>query len=210
MANVTITVLGDLRYRVRRIEGVNWSSIGRKAFSLGHTLETIAVTRQCVVRMNRTGRVEGRKDIPDSLWKRILASIPIPCVDIIIHRGFNDDVRVLLGYRKIYPYNDCWALPGGRIIKGESLRDTADRQMTEIGLRPSSDYDLVGVYPVNFSRRSDVSICLSTCVTSRQEPRPTKELARYAWRQFNDLPMHLGSNYRRMLNDFKDNHYQVE
>ena len=195
---------------MKKTGGINWSSVDRKAFSLGHTIETIAVTRQCVVRMNRTGRVKGRKDIPDSLWKRILASIPIPCVDIIVHRGFNDDVRVLLGYRKIYPYNKCWALPGGRIIKGESLRDTADRQMTEIGLRPSSNYDLVGVYPVNFSRRSDVSICLSTCVTPRQEPQPTKELARYAWRQFNDLPMHLGSNYRRMLNDFKDNHYQVE
>lgn len=160
--------------------------------------------------MNRKGRVKRRKDIPDSLWKRILASTPIPCVDIIIHKRFNDDVRVLLGYRKIYPYNDCWALPGGRIIKGESLRDTADRQMTEIGLRPSSDYDLVGVYPVNFSRRSDVSICLSTRAAFRQEPRPTKELARYTWRQLNDLPTRLGSNYRRMLKDFKDNHYQVE
>jgi ADP-ribose pyrophosphatase YjhB (NUDIX family) len=207
---VAITVLGDLRCRMKKTRGINWSSIGRKAFSLGHTLETIAIKRRCVVRMNRTGRVKGRKDISDSLWKRILASIPIPCVDIIIHRGFNDGVRVLLGYRKIYPYNDCWALPGGRIIKRESLRDTADRQMTEIGLRPSSDYDLVGVYPVNFRRRSDVSICLSTCMTSWQEPQPTKELARYSWRQFNDLPMHLGSNYRRMLNDFKDNHYQVE
>jgi hypothetical protein len=41
MANVTITVLGDLRYRVKKIKGINWSSIGRKAFSLGHTLERL-------------------------------------------------------------------------------------------------------------------------------------------------------------------------
>jgi ADP-ribose pyrophosphatase YjhB (NUDIX family) len=209
MANVTITVLGDLRYRVKKIKGVNWSSIGRKAFSLGHTLETIAVTGQCVVRMNRTGRVEGRKDIPDSLWKRILASIPIPCVDIIIHRGFNDDVRVLLGYRKIYPYNDCWALPGGRIVKGESLHDTANRQMREIGLRPTGDYKLVGVYPINFKHRSDVSVCLSTRLASRQEPQPTKELVRYTWRRLNDLPARLGSNYRIMLKDFKDKDYRL-
>ena len=166
---------------MKEAKGFNRSSVARKAFSLGPTLETIAETRRSVAKMNKTVRVKGGKDIPDSLWKRILASMPIPCVDIIIHTGFNDGVRVLLGYRKIYPYNDCLALPGGRIIKGESLRDTADRQMTEIGLRPSSDYDLVGVYPVNFSRRSDVSICLSTCVTSRQEPRPTLELARYSW-----------------------------
>jgi len=64
VANVTITVLGDLRYRVKKTGGINWSSVARKAFSLGHTLETIAVTRQCVVRMNGTGRVKGRKEIP--------------------------------------------------------------------------------------------------------------------------------------------------
>ena len=139
-----------------------------------------------------------------------MASIPIPCVDIIIHRGFNDDVRVLLGYRKIYPYNDCWALPGGRIIKGESLRDTANRQMREIGLRSTGDYKLVGVYPINFKHRSDVSICLSTRLASRQEPQPTKELVRYTWRRLNGLRARLGSNYRTMLKDFKDKHYQVE
>ena len=43
MANVTITVLGDLRYRVKKTEGINLSNVARKAFSLGHTLETIAV-----------------------------------------------------------------------------------------------------------------------------------------------------------------------
>ena len=121
---------------MKKTRGINWSSVARKAFSLGHTLETIAVTRRCVVRMNRTGHVKGRKDIPDWLWKRILASMPIPCVDIIVQSTFNRPNRVLLGYRKIYPYNDCWALPGGRIVKDESLRDTANRQMREIGLTP--------------------------------------------------------------------------
>jgi ADP-ribose pyrophosphatase YjhB (NUDIX family) len=28
------------------------------------------------------------------------------------------ETRVLLGFRKIYPYDGRWALPGGRIIKG--------------------------------------------------------------------------------------------
>lgn len=86
-----------------------------------------------------------RKRIPESLWKTILASVPIPCVDVIIHSKVKRETRVLLGYRKIYPYNDCWALPGGRIIKNESLRDTANRQLKEINLRPTGNYRLVGV-----------------------------------------------------------------
>ena len=161
------------------------------------------------MKINKRARVKERKDIPERLWKRVLANMSIPCVDIIVHTTFKHRTRVLLGYRKIYPYKDYWALPGGRIVKGESLRDTVDRQMREIGLRPTGDYRLVGVYPVNFKRRSDVSICLSTRLVPPQEPRPTKELVRYTWRRLNDLPARLGPNYRRMLKDFKDGHYSV-
>jgi len=39
------------------------------------------------------------------------------------------ETHVLLGYRKVRPYSDCWALPGGGIIKGESLRDAAKGQL---------------------------------------------------------------------------------
>lgn len=161
------------------------------------------------MRINKRACAKGRKDIPERLWKRVLANMPIPCVDIIVQSTFNRPTRVLLGYRKIYPYNDCWALPGGRIVKGESLRDTANRQIREIGLRPTGDYKLVGVYPINFKHRSDVSVCLSTRLDSRQEPQPTKELVRYTWRRLNDLPARLGSNYRIMLKDFKDGHCSV-
>lgn len=153
--------------------------------------------------------VRGRKLIPSELWEKILASIPIPCVDIIVYRTVNRERQVLLGYRMIPPYADCWALPGGRIVKGESLRDTANRQLREIGLRPTGNYALVGVYPVNFRHRSDVTISLSTQLRSREEPRPTKELIRYAWRPLGHLPSRLGGNYRAMLRDFDHWHYHV-
>ena len=153
--------------------------------------------------------MKARKDIPQKLWKLILAEMPIACVDIIIHKKLKRKTCVLLGYRKIYPYTNRWALPGGRIIKNESLQETANRQLTEIGLSTTNSFCLVGVYPVNFKRRSDVSICLSTRSGSSQEPQPTKELVRYMWRDVSDLPSSLGINYRRMLRDFKDKHYRV-
>jgi 8-oxo-dGTP diphosphatase len=153
--------------------------------------------------------VKPRKTIPEKLWKTIVATMAIACVDLIVHRTVNHGTRVLLGYRKIYPYRDCWALPGGRMIKNETLREAANRQLEEIGLRPTDNYRLVGVYPVNFKRRSDISICLSTRLPSRQEPRTTSELVRYVWRPLNGLPSRLGSNYRTMLRDFKDQRYRV-
>ncbi len=153
--------------------------------------------------------MKGRKAIPPKLWKKILASIPITCVDVIVYKTVDHERQVLLGYRMIPPYNDCWALPGGRIIKGERLRETANRQLREIGLRSTGNYALVGVYPVNFKQRSDITISLSTQLRSREEPRPTKELVRYVWRPLDHLPVRIGSNYKAMLRDFKDGHYSV-
>jgi ADP-ribose pyrophosphatase YjhB (NUDIX family) len=153
--------------------------------------------------------VKREKTIPSELWKHILHSMPIACVDLIIHRPVKRDTCVLLGLRKIYPYNDRWALPGGRIIKGESLRQTADRQLHEIGLRPTGDCMLVGVYSTNFRHRSDISICLSTCLPSPQELQRTKKLVRYVWRHLDDLPSRVGSSYKKMLRDFKNHVYHV-
>jgi len=153
--------------------------------------------------------VKPGKNIPEKLWRTILATMPIVCVDLIVHRTVKLGTRVLLGYRKIYPYRDCWALPGGRIIKNETLRQTANRQLREIGLCPTDNYRLVGVYPVNFKRRSDISICLSIRLPSRQEPRTTSELTRYEWLPLDGLPSRLGSNYRTMLRDFREQRYRV-
>jgi len=153
--------------------------------------------------------VKGGRVIPKRLWESILASIPIACVDIIVYKRAEGQTQVLLGYRKIPPYNDCWALPGGRMVKRESLRETANRQLEEIGLQPTGNYGLVGVYPVNFKHRSDITISLSTNLPSPQEPKPTAELTRYIWRPLGDLPSRLGSNYRAMLEDFKRERYTV-
>jgi hypothetical protein len=150
-----------------------------------------------------------KKDIPQRLWKRIVANMPIACVDVIVHRKVKHETQVLLGYRKIYPYDNCWALPGGRIIRNESLREAGDRQLGEIGMHSTGEFKLVGVYPVYFKHRSDISICLSIGLPSVQEPRPTRELARYLWRPLNCLPTRLGCNYRAMLRDFKHGRYAV-
>ena len=67
------------------------------------------------------------KRIPDSLYKRILSLVPIPCVDVIIvsHRRF------LLCRRNQHPAKGKWWLVGGRIIKGETLVQAVKRKVYE-------------------------------------------------------------------------------
>lgn len=71
------------------------------------------------------------KFIPNPLYHQILEHVPIACVDIaIVANG-----AVLLVKRKDAPAKGQWWLPGGRVIKGEMMRETAARKAREeVGL----------------------------------------------------------------------------
>ncbi|HFC11819.1 MAG TPA: NUDIX domain-containing protein [Anaerolineae bacterium] len=65
--------------------------------------------------------------IPQSLYDQILQNIPIACVDIaIVAKG-----RVLLVLRDDAPAKGEWWVPGGRVLKGEMMRETAARKARE-------------------------------------------------------------------------------
>jgi len=44
------------------------------------------------------------------------------------------DTKILLGFRKIRPYGNVWALPGGRILKHEYPHDDVEPKFDEIGI----------------------------------------------------------------------------
>jgi colanic acid biosynthesis protein WcaH len=69
--------------------------------------------------------------IPQSLYNQILENMPIACVDIaVVSSG-----KILLVLRKDAPARGQWWLPGGRVLKGEKMRDTARRKaIEEIGI----------------------------------------------------------------------------
>lgn len=70
--------------------------------------------------------------IPVGLYKKIVDEMPILCVDMIVsHKG-----KFLLVKRKNEPLKGKFWIPGGRILKGETL-DTAVRRKTkeELGVR---------------------------------------------------------------------------
>lgn len=70
-------------------------------------------------------------NIPKTLYKKILSCVPIACVDIAIVVGGS----ILLVKRKDRPAQGQWWLPGGRVLKGEVMRDTARRKaLEEVGV----------------------------------------------------------------------------
>jgi len=70
--------------------------------------------------------------IPRELYAQFHAAMPILCVDVlVIHAG-----KVLLLKRAIEPEKGKWWLPGGRLLRGESLRSAVIRIVRdEAGLK---------------------------------------------------------------------------
>lgn len=73
----------------------------------------------------------GPKHIPAALYRKVLAVMPVPCVDlVIVSRG-----KFLLGKRKNKPAQGVWWFVGGRVYKNENLEAAALRHMkTETGI----------------------------------------------------------------------------
>ena len=68
------------------------------------------------------------KIIEESLYKEICSKMPIPCVDIIIQ---NKKGHFLLVKRTNEPLKSKFWLPGGRILKEESVNDALSRKCKE-------------------------------------------------------------------------------
>ena len=131
-------------------------------------------------------------------WHEVTRKMPIPCVDTIVWKKH----AILLGWRTIRPYKNVWALLGGRITYGESFAQTATRQCMESGLKIHKPH-FVGVYPVRFPTRQDITICMAAEWKSG-DPTPTTELSHYEWFEPDRIGeiRRIGGNYKKMLQDW--------
>ena len=88
--------------------------------------------------------------LPARTYRRIVARMPILCVDGIVtnHRG-----QFLLVKRRNEPLQGRWWVPGGRVLKGERLVTAFRRKMREeLGI-PVEVLGPVGVYEGRFRTR---------------------------------------------------------
>lgn len=70
--------------------------------------------------------------IEDPLYNEITSAIPIACLDhLVVHEG-----RLLLMLRNNEPGKGLWFTPGGRILRGETLKEAVNRVLRkETGLK---------------------------------------------------------------------------
>ena len=69
--------------------------------------------------------------LDQSTFKTVLASSPLVSIDIIVQDSVG---RILLGQRKNRPAQGYWFVPGGRIMKDESIADAFKRlTLQELG-----------------------------------------------------------------------------
>ena len=67
------------------------------------------------------------KKIPDVLYRQIVDTMPILCVDVVVI----EQKKYLLGKRKNKPEKGTWWVPGGRVLKGETLHEAVHRKIKE-------------------------------------------------------------------------------
>jgi colanic acid biosynthesis protein WcaH len=72
-------------------------------------------------------RIKNQFFIEPKLYRLILKSMPIICVDLVIYKG----KEFLLNRRINYPAKNEWWLIGGRILKDEKVSQTIKRKVME-------------------------------------------------------------------------------
>lgn len=82
------------------------------------------------------------KLIPRALYRKIHQVLPIVTVDLVVKNGGD----FLLVKRKNNPKANVWYFPGGRVLKGERLKETAKRKLKEETGISGKNLKLLGVH----------------------------------------------------------------
>lgn len=83
--------------------------------------------------------------LPLETFKCIIKNTPLVSIDLVV---YNPKGEVLLGKRNNRPAQDNWFVPGGRILKDESMVDAFKRlTLNELGVKLTmSDAQLIGPF----------------------------------------------------------------
>jgi len=132
--------------------------------------------------------------IEEILYNNIIDVLPIVCVDGFIIK----DGKILLLKRNNYPAMNEWWVPGGRVIKNETLVDSIIRKVKdETGL----DVDIIsqiGVTETIFERKHTINICFDLSAKS-SEVTLNSEHSEFKWFSLIDLPSDLNVELKRII-----------
>ena len=151
------------------------------------------------------------KWIPDKLFQTIQESMPIACVDLIILRKNKENmVETLLIKRSIYPEIGKWCLIGGRIIKGERISDTINRQAErELGISvniitPWNETTPIMSLsdPLSDIQKHFVVLVYPVIIYTGQIKESGPEFSETRWFPLDKMPKSLGFAHKQELHSF--------
>ena len=130
--------------------------------------------------------------LPKKTWELMLASMPIPCTDVVC---LNDRNEILLGWRIIPPYKNSWATVGGVILRNEHLETAARRHLQKHGVTVKR-LEFNGVFANNCGWRTNISITyLGYGATEPVDGG--QEFSKFRW--FAKPPKRMGVFYQKMI-----------
>lgn len=142
--------------------------------------------------------------IPHEEWKTIVKNIPIVSVDLVVlHDG-----GVVLGKRTNEPAKGEWFVPGGRVLKNESLQEAVHRvAKEELDVNVQIEESL-GAYE-HFYENSDVAGCgkhyvangFVVSTTNREKISPDEQSEEMSVFGMDDLTKDLHKYVRQYLSD---------
>jgi ADP-ribose pyrophosphatase YjhB (NUDIX family) len=146
------------------------------------------------------------KFAPQEIFDTLLEWSVMPTFDVVLNQ---EERGILMLKRKIEPYKNQWALPGLRMLKGESIDDTLSRILrSELGLTADlSQKTLLGQYVGKFKtqhHRQDLSTAYVLRVPQDQVITPNSQhfsQIRYICSS-KDIPKNTGAMYRYYLNKY--------
>ena len=102
--------------------------------------------------------------LPDALYEEVVKWLPIVSVEALI---VIDDALLFLK-RNNDPVKGKWWFPGGRIRRGEALKEALQREIKEETGLSLIEHKLIGVYSRVFAQRHDITIAyLCKCKPGR-------------------------------------------
>ena len=104
--------------------------------------------------MEETSTNEKCGFIPQATYKRIVKCMPIVSVEALIIV----DNKLLFSRRNNEPAKGQWWFPGGRIRRGESLKQALHRKIKEETGLDITSTKFIGVYSRIFPERHDITI----------------------------------------------------
>ncbi|MFJ6653507.1 DUF4916 domain-containing protein [Microbacterium sp. NPDC091313] len=166
--------------------------------------------------------------LPDDTYALVEQSVPLACVDFVPRRwDFSGDVAVQqVGLiRRQSPFGEVWCNLGGRIGRGESIREALLRHADDtlaVTLQLPDDPQPTYVYqwfppddqPADAAilrfgddpRRHEIG--LSFLVELEGDPAPRNEALDFAWFPVDELPEPLWPGARTLIHELLWHHHE--